>query len=90
MLVKRWEFDDKFVNVIAHHEDAEFSEDASPEILAVHLANMLTRTLGFSLFEDEVDFAGLQSAQILKIAPETIDSIGEQPMQIPKDAAHLF
>jgi len=90
LLVKRWGFDDKFVNVINHHEDTEFSEDASQEILVVHLANMLTRTLGFSLFEDEVDFAELQSAQILKIAPETIESIGEELKQILKDVAHLF
>ena len=90
LLVKRWGFDDKFMEVIAHHEDTEFSADASQEILVVHLANMLTRRLGFSLFEDEVDFAELQSAQLLKIAPETIESIGEELKQILQDVAHLF
>lgn len=90
LLVKRWGFDDKLINVITHHEDTEFSEDASQEILVVHLANMLTRRLGFSLFEDDVDFARLQSAQILKIAPETVESIGEELKQIIQDVAHLF
>jgi hypothetical protein len=51
---------------------------------------MLTRRLGFSLFEDDVDFAQLQSAQILKLAPETVESIGEELKQIIQDVAHLF
>ena len=90
LLVKRWGFDNKFMDVIAHHEDTEFNADAAQEILVVHLANMLTRTLGFSLFEDDVDFAELQSAQLLKIAPETIESIGEELKLILQDVAHLF
>jgi putative nucleotidyltransferase with HDIG domain len=90
LLVKRWGFDDKFIKVISHHEDSKFSEDTSTEILVVHLANMLTRRLGFSLFEDEVDIAELHSAQILKIAPETIESIGEELKQILQHVAHLF
>ena len=90
LLVKRWGFDDKLINVITHHEDTEFSEDASQEILVVHLANMLTRRLGFSLFEDDVDFAQLQSAQILKITPETVESIGEELKRTIQDVAHLF
>jgi HD-like signal output (HDOD) protein len=90
LLVKRWGFDDKFMDVIAHHEDTEFSADASPDILVVNLANMLTRKLGFSLFDDEVDFAELRSAQILEIAPETIESIGAELKQILKEVAHLF
>ena len=90
LLVKRWGFDDKFIDVITHHEDTNFSEDAPQEILVVHLANMLTRILGFSLFEEEVDFTELQSAQILKIAPETIESIGQELKQILQSVAHLF
>ena len=90
LLVKRWGFDDKFMGVIAHHEDTEFSADASPDILVVNLANMLTRKLGFSLFDDEVDFAELRSAQILEIAPETIESIGAELKQILKEVAPLF
>ncbi len=90
LLVKRWGFDDKFIDVITHHDDTNFSEDASEEILVIHLANMLIRTLGFSQFEEEVDFTELQSAQILKIAPETIESIGEELKQILQSVAHLF
>ena len=90
MLLKRWNFDAELINVIAHHEDAEYSPDTAKEILVVHLANMLTRNIGFSLFENEVDFAELPSAQILKLEPAKVEAIGEEVKSIISDVAHLF
>ena len=90
MLLKRWGFDAEFINVINHHEDAEFSPDTVKEILVVHLANMLTRRIGFSLFEEEVDFAEVASANILKLKPAQIEGFGEEVKSIISDVAHLF
>jgi HD-GYP domain-containing protein (c-di-GMP phosphodiesterase class II) len=90
MLLKRWGFDAEFIDVINHHEDAEFSPDIVREILVVNLANMLTRQIGFSLFEEEVDFTELQSAAILKLDPEKIEGIGDEVKSIISDVAHLF
>ena len=90
MLLKRWKFEDIFINVIAHHEDSEFSSNTVKEILVVHLANMLTRQIGFSLFEEDVDFAELPSATALKLQPEQIEGIGEEVKSIISDVAHLF
>ncbi|UCD77913.1 MAG: HDOD domain-containing protein [Desulfobacterales bacterium] len=90
LLLKRWGFDEDFINVLTHHEDKNLSPDTDKEILVVHLANMVTRKIGFSLFEDEIDLAELESAQILKMEPETIEDIGEKVKQIISDVAHLF
>jgi putative nucleotidyltransferase with HDIG domain len=90
LLLKRWGFDEDFINVLTHHEDQNLSPDTDIEILVVHLANMITRRIGFSLFEDEIDFAELESAQIMKMEPETIEEIGEKIKQIISDVAHLF
>ena len=90
ILLKRWGFDKEFINVISHHEDVEFSPDTVKEILVVHLSNMLTRQIGFSLFEEEVDFTELHSATILKMAPEQMEDIGEEVKTIISDVAHLF
>jgi HD-like signal output (HDOD) protein len=90
LLLKRWGFDEEFINVLTHHEDKELSPDTENEILVVHLANMKTRNIGFSLFDDEVDYAELRSAQILQIETETIESIGENVKQVIADVAHLF
>jgi len=89
MLLKRWGFDAEFINVITHHEDKEYSPDTVEEILVVHLSNMLTRNIGFSLFE-EVDLAEIQSAKILKLETEKIEAIGEEVKTIISDVAHLF
>ncbi len=90
MLLKRWGLDAEFINVINHHEDTEFSPDTVKEILVVHLANMLTRQIGFSLFEEKVNFAEVASAQILKLEPEQIEDFGEEVKSIISDVAHLF
>jgi len=90
LLLKRWGFDDAFVNVLAHHEDKTLSPEAEKEILVVHLANALTRKIGFSLFDDTIDFAQLESAQILEMKPDALDELGEQIKQITADVAHLF
>jgi len=93
MLLKRWGFKAEFINVITHHEDEEYSSDTVKEILVVHLSNMLTRNIGFSLFE-EVDLAEIQSAKILKLETEKIEAIGEEVKtiisDIISDVAHLF
>jgi len=90
LLLKRWGFEDEFINVVAHHEDKNLSPDTSKQILVVHLANLITRKIGYSLFEDEIDYAGLESAQILKMEPEAIEDVGEKTKQIISDVAHLF
>ena len=90
MLLKRWGFDAEFINVINHHEDAEYSPNTVKEILVVHLANILTRQIGFSLFEEDIDFAEVQSAQILKLEPDKMEAIGEEVKTIIADVAHLF
>jgi HD-GYP domain-containing protein (c-di-GMP phosphodiesterase class II) len=90
LLLKRWGFDEDFINVLTHHEDKDLSPDTDKEILVVHLANLLTRKIGFSLFENELEYAQLESAQILKMDPATIEDIGEKTKQIISDVAHLF
>ena len=90
LLLKRWGFDEDFIKVLTHHEDKNLSPDTDKEILVVHLANLLTRKIGFSLFEEELDYAQLESAQILKMDPATIEDIGEKIKQIISDVAHLF
>jgi HD-GYP domain-containing protein (c-di-GMP phosphodiesterase class II) len=90
LLLKRWGFDDQLLNVLTHHEDKELSPDTDKEILIVHLANMLTRKIGFSLFNEEIDLAGLDSVKILQMKPESLEDIGENIKEIISDVAHLF
>jgi HD-like signal output (HDOD) protein len=91
MLVKRWGFGDEFARVIALHEGSNFTPETESAILVVHLANMLTRKMGFSFFEwDSSDPAGLLSAEILHVTAEMIAKIEGKVQEIIRDVAHLF
>jgi putative nucleotidyltransferase with HDIG domain len=90
VLLRRWGFEDIFIKVVTMHESPEFSPETEKEILIVHLANMLSRTIGYSLFEEEVDFNELDSAKFLQMDPDTLGQIGEEVKGIIQDVAHLF
>lgn len=90
LLLKRWGFDEEFINVLAHHDDKELSDDTETEILVIHLANMLTRKIGFSLFDGDFEIIELDTIRILKMEPKTIENIGEDVKSVISDVAHLF
>ena len=90
LLIKRWGFDEEFINVIIHHDDKDPSDDTQTEILIVHLANMLTRKIGFSFFDGDFDIVELDTIRILKLEPKAVEEIGENVKQIISDVAHLF
>ncbi len=90
VLLRRWGFDDIFIKIVTLHEGHELTAETEKEILVIHLANMLTRTIGFSLFDEEVDFNELEAAKFLEMDAETINPIGEEVKNIIQDVAHLF
>ena len=91
MLLKRWGFGEEFTRVVALHEGDSFSEETNKEILVVHLANLLTRKMGFSFFEwDGTDPAEQPSAQLLGLSSEVLQEVEEKVKEIIKDVAHLF
>jgi len=91
MLLKRWGFGEEFTRVVALHEGSNFSDQTNKEILIVHLANLMTRKMGFSFFEwDGRDPAELPSAQLLGASSDVIQKVEEKVKEIIKDVAHLF
>ena len=89
-MLKRWGFSDGFMNVISHHEDIEFSPQAGKEPLVIHLANMLTRNIGYSLFDNEIDLAELDSARLLEVDADALENIGEEIKKIIRDLKDRF
>jgi putative nucleotidyltransferase with HDIG domain len=90
VLLRRWGFDDIFVKVVTRHENTGLTAETEKELLVVHLTNMLTRTIGYSLFDDDVDLAELESAKFLEIEPQKLEEIGAEIKLIVQDVAHLF
>jgi len=90
VLLRRWGFEDLFVKIVTRHENVELTPETEKELLVVHLTNMLTRTIGYSLIEDDVDLSELDSAKFLEIEPEKLEEIGAEIKLIIQDVAHLF
>ncbi len=91
LLLKRWGFGEEFQNVVSMHEGAAFSAQTGKEILVVHMANMLTRKMGYSAFEwDGVDLAALSSAGLLGLSSEAIGRVEGKVQEVMKEIAHLF
>lgn len=90
VLLRRWGFDDLFVNVVTRHENIELTPKTEKELLVMHLTNMLTRNIGYSLFDDEVELSELDSAKFLEIEPEKLEEIGAKIKVIIQDVGHLF
>lgn len=90
VLLRRWGFDDIVVKVVTRHENLAPKPETEKELLVVHVINLLTRNIGYSLFDEEVDLEELESAKILGIEPEALEAIGAEIKLIIQDVAHLF
>lgn len=74
-LLKRWGFSDAFVRVAQHHHDLKSVDMISKELLVVHFANLLVKSLGYGAEPMEIDLAGSDSARLLGLRPETISEV---------------
>ena len=52
-LFQRWGFEESLIKAVNTHEAPDLSANAPKMILILYLANMLTRRIGFSLFEEQ-------------------------------------
>jgi hypothetical protein len=73
------------------HDEEKFFPTTQKEILIVHLASMLTRKIGFSLFVDEaLDLAGIESAKLLELDPAALTAVCEETTKKMNDTSNIF
>ena len=89
-VLKRWKFSEDFVSVATLHEGLQFSSETKKGVLVVNLANNLTRNIGYSLFEEEVELSELKSTELLGIDADALNAIGENVKEQMKDSGQLF
>jgi HD-like signal output (HDOD) protein len=89
IMLKRWGFNEAFIRAVSLHEKNEFDAAVSKDSLVVNLANMLTRTIGYSLLEGAVP-EELRSAKELGIPPPELQRIGQDTLGLVRELAHLF
>lgn len=79
VILRKWRFEKEFVRVATLHEGPKFYPPISKPLLVVHLANALTRKIGYSLIPDDgLDLIDLDSAQRLNISPDILNTVTEK------------
>lgn len=89
-LMRRWKFETEFVRVASLHEGPEYAETTEPEILAVNLANTMTRHMGFSIVETAAPLTDLQSTALLALDDAALAGIQARVTELMAEAAALF
>jgi HD-GYP domain-containing protein (c-di-GMP phosphodiesterase class II) len=89
-VLQRWSFSEDFTNVAKHHEGPEFSKGTNKGILITNLANNLTRNIGYSLSDANVELSELESSRHLGIDAEALNTISETVKELMKNSAQLF
>lgn len=90
VILRHWKFPKEFFEVATSHEGPRFFKTTGKATLIVNVANMLTRTIGYSLFEETVDFGGLDSVALLKIDPKALPPIGDKVKQLMEESKSAF
>ena len=67
-LLKKWGFSTGYVHVAMHHDNLEDADPISKELLVVHFANLLVKSMGYAqAHQGEIDIEHVESASLLKI-----------------------
>jgi len=78
-LLKRWGFSDLYQQIALFHDNPENADPISRELLIVHFANLLAKSLGYSLGGDSaVEIEKAMSTNLLKIDSGKIAEIKEK------------
>lgn len=90
ILLRHWKFPKEFISVATLHEDAMSFPIVTKAVLVVDLANRMTRKIGYSLFNEDMDITSLGSAKRLKIESDSLENICRQVTDLMNEAASVF
>lgn len=90
-LLKRWQFSNVYTQIAMYHDNIEESDPISKELLVVHFANLLVKSMGYGQGQQsEVDLEGADSTRLLKLNPAVIDEIKDQAKGRMEEMVEIF
>lgn len=90
-ILQRWGFTEDFVRTANMHNEEKFFPTTQKEILIINLASMLTRKIGFSLFNDEaLDLSAVESAKLLELDAAALTAVCEETTKKMNDTSNIF
>jgi HD-like signal output (HDOD) protein len=91
MLLKRWRFPQLYQQIAMHHDNPENADPISKELLIANFANLIAKSMGYSLQEtpaDEIETA--LSTNLLKIDADTVVTIKTKVREHMGNLQQLF
>ena len=65
-LLKRWNFSNNYVVIAMYHDKLEDAETITKELLVIHFANLLAKSMGYGrMQEEEIDLENVESGRLL-------------------------
>lgn len=90
-LLKKWKFSDDFIHVANFHDHLEGCEAISNSLLVVNLANLIVKTLGYSMSDvGDIDLEGSRSARLLNVDSEVISRVKDRVKTHMEDLKEFF
>ncbi len=78
-LLKTWKFSGEYVQVAVYHDQLQEADNISKDLLVVHMANLLVKSMGYSTSGNgEIDLEKTESATLLKLDSATISSVKDR------------
>ena len=75
-LLKRWKFSEEYIHISNYHDDIGEAGTINNELLVVHFANLLVKSMGYHSFDPvEIDLESAPSLKLLKLDEEKIEII---------------
>ncbi|HOO44948.1 MAG TPA: HDOD domain-containing protein [Deltaproteobacteria bacterium] len=91
LILERWGFPDECIKVARFHENTRFDDTTPLSVKIVHVANLLTRTIGFSVFSnDNPDPTSINSEELLGVEPDSLKTIGEEAIKLMHLSMSVF
>ncbi len=78
-LLRKWQFSNIYIQIAMYHDNLEESDPISKELLVVHFANLLVKSMGYGqLQKGEMDLEGVESTGLLKLNSTMISQVKDQ------------
>jgi len=95
-LLKKWKFSENFIRVAAYHNNLEAADSISKELLIVHFGNLMVKSIGFCLSDqediqqEEIDLEDTESARHLGLSAVMIDEFKQKVSGFMNEITGLF
>ncbi len=95
-LLKKWKFSENFVRAAAYHNNLEAADSISKDLLVVHFGNLMVKSIGFCMSDQEdiqpgeIDLEDTESARRLGLNAVMIDEFKQKVSGFMNELTGLF